>query len=617
LRLFTAVIAAAIAALAIVPAVARATVTSSQITSWITYGQGGGVSNASYLISDDTPTAGNFPTGLAVSGTAPGAGASDRVDIVCFYGQGAGAGHSVLVSNVAVTRSGQTAAFATSTGSAAPALRAIAGHACRLRAIPAGGESSDDIPAFAGPQIAVSEAGLPSATISGHPYDFFVDGTTFTGYAAWGSAGSCGPYSAPLDPSFGMGNFAINCMGSLLAGDLPGGGSRSEVQVDGHNAYDAASAEAAFGGTESLTNFPSLTASVNWDPATGLASSQSTESWVVCPGLSSYPPTLEACPSFAPSGVQLQRDVGMSDGGQVVTMTDTWSSTDGNAHTLDLLYDDYVGLKASTAQRGYQFPGQSGFTPYGAGATVPGPSAAPGSILVRTNLAAPDGDPSEAAGAITFSSAPAGFAFVSNNEFEEHQILRVPAGGSVRQTYIYSTGYSVADAEALAHAAQDRIESPAIAITSPAGGATVSTPTVTVSGLAASGSGISSLVVGGQPVSVGPGAAWSAQVPLRPGANTITAIATDDAGATAQAHVAVVYQPSPTPAAARCKVPRTKGMKLPAAEKAIRRAHCRVGKIKKKRSRKIRRGRVVGSSPPAGRKLAVGAKIELFVSKGR
>ena len=88
---------------------------------------------------------------------------------------------------------------------------------------------------------------------------------------------------------------------------------------------------------------------------------------------------------------------------------------------------------------------------------MPAPGAAPGSVLVRTNLATADGDPAEAAGAITFSSPPSGFTFVGNNEFEEHQALEVPAGGSVSLSYIYSTGYTVAQVQAPAWAAHQLV----------------------------------------------------------------------------------------------------------------------------------------------------------------
>jgi hypothetical protein len=162
-----------------------------------------------------------------------------------------------------------------------------------------------------------------------------------------------------------------------------------------------------------------------------------------------------------------------------------------------------------------------------------------------------------------------------------------------------------------------------VAIASPSNGATVSTPAVTVSGTANAGSGLKSLVVAGQQVNVASDGTWSAQVALSPGSNTITALATSDSGGTAQAQVSVVYQPpaagSPPPAdqpPVRCQVPRIKGMKLAKAERALRHAHCRVGKVKHVKSRKLGRGRVMSTAPHAGRRLAAGTKVELFVSKG-
>jgi serine/threonine-protein kinase len=57
-------------------------------------------------------------------------------------------------------------------------------------------------------------------------------------------------------------------------------------------------------------------------------------------------------------------------------------------------------------------------------------------------------------------------------------------------------------------------------------------------------------------------------------------------------------------------------MKLKAAEKALRRAHCRVGRIKREKSGDVRSGHVASTNPRAGRELKPGTKIELFVSKG-
>ena len=72
--------------------------------------------------------------------------------------------------------------------------------------------------------------------------------------------------------------------------------------------------------------------------------------------------------------------------------------------------------------------------------------------------------------------------------------------------------------------------------------------------------------------------------------------------------------PAPTP---RCLVPKVKGKKLTAAKRAIRNAHCAVGKLTKAYSAKVRKGRVISQKPRSGRKLAAGAKVKLTLSKGK
>jgi serine/threonine-protein kinase len=66
-----------------------------------------------------------------------------------------------------------------------------------------------------------------------------------------------------------------------------------------------------------------------------------------------------------------------------------------------------------------------------------------------------------------------------------------------------------------------------------------------------------------------------------------------------------------------CNVPRIAGLKLETAKRTLRQAHCRAGEIRYVRSRQIAKGRVVNTSPRAGRGRPAGSKVELFVSKGR
>lgn len=64
-----------------------------------------------------------------------------------------------------------------------------------------------------------------------------------------------------------------------------------------------------------------------------------------------------------------------------------------------------------------------------------------------------------------------------------------------------------------------------------------------------------------------------------------------------------------------CVVPRVQGRKMAAAQKAIRRAHCRVGRVRKARSQRPS-GRVIKQTPRAGKRLPLGAKVNLVVSRG-
>ena len=60
-----------------------------------------------------------------------------------------------------------------------------------------------------------------------------------------------------------------------------------------------------------------------------------------------------------------------------------------------------------------------------------------------------------------------------------------------------------------------------------------------------------------------------------------------------------------------------KGKTLGTARTAISRGHCRLGKLTKKYSAKVKKNRVISESPAAGRHLANGAKVNLVVSRGR
>lgn len=65
-----------------------------------------------------------------------------------------------------------------------------------------------------------------------------------------------------------------------------------------------------------------------------------------------------------------------------------------------------------------------------------------------------------------------------------------------------------------------------------------------------------------------------------------------------------------------CRVPALKGKKLKAAKKAIRRGNCKVGKVKRRHSKQVPKGKVISQGPKAGKLTGAGAKVKLVVSSG-
>jgi len=66
----------------------------------------------------------------------------------------------------------------------------------------------------------------------------------------------------------------------------------------------------------------------------------------------------------------------------------------------------------------------------------------------------------------------------------------------------------------------------------------------------------------------------------------------------------------------KCKVPRVVGLTLKKARTTLLKAHCRLGKVKKKASSPKRNGRVLSQRPKPGKTLASGARVSVTVGKG-
>jgi hypothetical protein len=81
--------------------------------------------------------------------------------------------------------------------------------------------------------------------------------------------------------------------------------------------------------------------------------------------------------------------------------------------------------------------------------------------------------------------------------------------------------------------------------------------------------------------------------------------------------VVTASNPPPPPAKPGCKVPKLRGVKLKQAKKRLHAAHCSVGTITRKHSKRSLVGRVVSTRPRAHAVKAPGTKVALVVGKRR
>jgi hypothetical protein len=101
---------------------------------------------------------------------------------------------------------------------------------------------------------------------------------------------------------------------------------------------------------------------------------------------------------------------------------------------------------------------------------------------------------------------------------------------------------------------------------------------------------------------------------------TASVSATDDrapANNTAAATLTVVTAPARQTSPLPCKTVLLKGLSLKLAKQVIAARNCKVGKVTKAKSKKVKKGLVISTSPGAGKTLANGAKIKLVQSSGR
>jgi hypothetical protein len=71
------------------------------------------------------------------------------------------------------------------------------------------------------------------------------------------------------------------------------------------------------------------------------------------------------------------------------------------------------------------------------------------------------------------------------------------------------------------------------------------------------------------------------------------------------------------PAVARCVVPNVKGKTVAQARKALVKKRCKLGRVTRAYSRKVKKGRIIGQSKRPGARLPRGTKVGVKLSRGR
>jgi beta-lactam-binding protein with PASTA domain len=68
---------------------------------------------------------------------------------------------------------------------------------------------------------------------------------------------------------------------------------------------------------------------------------------------------------------------------------------------------------------------------------------------------------------------------------------------------------------------------------------------------------------------------------------------------------------------ADCAVPKLKGLRVGAANRALKAGHCGLASVKHAFSKKVRKRHVISQKPKAGTFLARDAKVKIVLSKGK
>jgi hypothetical protein len=515
----------------------------------------------------------NVTNTLHVEGTT--SGGDSNADLVCFYGATL---KRVLATNVTVTAGAFSvdvpdSGFATLTQ---PNPKPY----CVLRAVPTG-----DVTAypptgpnnFDGPRILTGRIQTFTVDVASGPNkdvvnDYFAGVGQRKGYMDLFSFGGCGvDWSFLFDPiTLEPSNALFYCNGWTWAKNGCDAASptctvatRSEIMVDGNNAYAPPAAERLYEvdathSSKLLSGFPALTFTRSIDPLNGNVHVDETSPIVKCSpnGGAFHLAGNDAmwntdCTSFASAGVSVNRTVDVDQDGRRTRFVDVWSNTDSVSHDVDALYDEEFSGDGGTNPSpsfAYSWLDPNSFAAPDLDQTVNGPNdSSPATVFIDGNAGSADAFAFPQA-AVTVSPAPTSVRWYTKTGSRYYGLFRfaatIPPGGTAKVLRTYIQSDSKGDVATQAAAERDRFGSPVVAITSPANGSTTDNPAATVTGTASDpGAGAPSLKVNGEDVTVAGDGTWSKALTLAAGENTITATATDGAGNSTTATSKVTFTP--------------------------------------------------------------------------
>jgi hypothetical protein len=452
---------------------AGAVVASSQITA---------PAGPAYTFFDET-LAPHAPA-VTVSGTTTGGGS---VALRCYFGIGPNEYEQVLAE--VTPREGSF--------SVEVEAQALEVRPCVLRAVPVtdtkahppGSLAEEASDPFKGPVIAGSRFEVEANDEVEDYYE--LEAASLPGYFDIEAAGGCGLVSSRL---YAPGSLLVSadlfgCDAAFFEANEPPSGksTRSDLQVDGANAYTPTTARYLEEDLDAaIPGAPRLSVTQAFDAATGLVSIHEVDPLVKCSPQAVFPPTSASCRAFVSTGVQLERTWQTSSANQVATVTDDWSSTDGSAHSLSALYEQWLAIDEGEGGV-FELPGAGAFAPTTKGETIVLPSGA-NAIDYKEDAATPAaGDDEHPLGAIVYASAPSEPLTVHEGSDESKSPstgtgfsmpyqATVPATGAYTLQMGFVQAYTLSEVQTLTQAVESRFAAPR-SIATPPSGTSAATPT--------------------------------------------------------------------------------------------------------------------------------------------